>query len=101
MLKCLYPTCNLSCLNIWNISSLRLWQPEAAFVTRNVRVTNRRTVGAEGKHLKLSVTDGRVTFDAIGFRLGHLHSDLPLNVDLLLYFESNEYNGRYNASTQS
>jgi single-stranded-DNA-specific exonuclease len=68
--------------------------PEAAFVTRNVRVTNRRTVGAEGKHLKLSVTDGRVTFDAIGFRLGHLHSDLPLNVDLLYTFESNEYNGR-------
>ncbi len=67
---------------------------EAVFVTRNVRVINRRTVGAEGKHLKLSVTDGRVTFDAIGFRLGHLQSDLPLNVDLLYTFESNEYNGR-------
>ena len=67
--------------------------PEAVFVTRNVRITHSRTVGAEGKHLKLSITDGRVTFDAIGFRLGHLQSALPLNVDLIYTFESNEYNG--------
>jgi single-stranded-DNA-specific exonuclease len=68
--------------------------PEAVFVTRNVRVTHSRTVGTEGKHLKLSLTDGHVTFDAIGFRLGHLQSELPLNVDLIYTFESNEYNGR-------
>jgi single-stranded-DNA-specific exonuclease len=68
--------------------------PESVFVTRNVRITHSRTVGAEGKHLKLSITDGRVTFDAIGFRLGHLQSELPLNVDLIYTFESNEYNGR-------
>ena len=68
--------------------------PEAVFVTRNVRVTHSRIVGTEGKHLKLSVTDGYVTFNAIGFRLGYLQSDLPLNVDLMYTFESNEYNGR-------
>jgi single-stranded-DNA-specific exonuclease len=68
--------------------------PEAAFVTRNVRVTHSRAVGSEGRHLKLIVTDGNVTFDAIGFRLGHLQPDLPLKVDLLYTFESNEYNGR-------
>jgi single-stranded-DNA-specific exonuclease len=68
--------------------------PEAVFVTRNVRVTNSRSVGVEGKHLKLSVSDGHVTFDAIGFRLGHLQAELPLLVDLIYTFESNEYNGR-------
>jgi single-stranded-DNA-specific exonuclease len=68
--------------------------PEAIFVTRNVRVTHSRTVGTESKHLKLSVTDGHVTFDSIGFRLGHLQPELPLNVDLMYTFESNEYNGR-------
>ena len=68
--------------------------PEAVFVSRNVRVTNIRTVGSEGKHLKLVVTDGRVTFDAIGFRLGALRPDLPMRVDLLYTFESNEFNGR-------
>ena len=68
--------------------------PEAVFVTRNARVTQKRGVGAEGKHLKLAVTDGHVTFDAIGFRLGHLQSELPLKVDLIYTFETNEYNGR-------
>ena len=68
--------------------------PEAVFVSRDARVTNSRTVGTESKHLKLVVTDGRVTFDAIGFRLGQLQPDLPLRVDLLYTFESNEFNGR-------
>ena len=67
--------------------------PEAVFVSRDVRITNARTVGAEGKHLKLVVTDGRISFDSIGFRLGYLKPDLPLKVDLLYTFESNEYNG--------
>jgi single-stranded-DNA-specific exonuclease len=68
--------------------------PEAVFVTRNARVQGSRTVGAENKHLKLTVTDGRITFDVIGFRLGHLQPGLPAKVDLLYTFESNEYNGR-------
>ncbi len=68
--------------------------PEAVFVSRNVRVTNSRTVGAESKHLKIVVTDEHVTFDAIGFRLGYLQSDLPPRLDVLYNFESNEFNGR-------
>jgi len=68
--------------------------PEAVFISRNVRITNTRTVGSEGKHLKLVITDGHVTFDAIGFRLGSLRPNLPPRVDLLYTFESNEFNGR-------
>ncbi len=68
--------------------------PEAVFVSRNVQVKSSRTVGQEGKHLKLTVSDGRVTYDAIGFRLGHLQSELPPRVDLMYTFEANEFNGR-------
>lgn len=68
--------------------------PEAVFVTRALQVKSSRTVGAESKHLKLTVSDGRVTFDVIGFRLGHLLENLPARVDLLYTFESNEFNGR-------
>jgi single-stranded-DNA-specific exonuclease len=67
---------------------------EAVFVTRNVRVTHARAVGTEGRHLKLVVTDEHITFDAIGFRLGHLQAELPFKVDLLYTLETNEYNGR-------
>jgi len=68
---------------------------EAVFVSREVRVRSSRVVGADGKHLKLTLQDERgVTTDAIGFRLGHLQLDLPARVDLAYTLESNDYNGR-------
>ncbi|MBI3738867.1 MAG: single-stranded-DNA-specific exonuclease RecJ [Chloroflexi bacterium] len=69
--------------------------PDAVFVSRDVKIKSARTVGAEGKHLKLTLEDERGTaFDSIGFRLGHLQSTLPARVDVIYSFESNEYNGR-------
>ena len=68
---------------------------EAVFVSRNIKVRNSRTVGAEGRHLKIAFEDERgMTVDAIGFRLGHLQASLPPRVDVLYTFEPNEYNGR-------
>jgi single-stranded-DNA-specific exonuclease len=70
--------------------------PEAVFVSRNVIVKSARTVGQDAKHLKMSVTDGHVTFDSIGFRLGALLPELPAGtrVDVLYTLETNEFNGR-------
>jgi single-stranded-DNA-specific exonuclease len=68
--------------------------PEAVFVARGAKVQVKRTVGMDGAHLKLTLTDGRVSFDAIAFRLGHLEPTLPHVVDALFTFETNEYNGR-------
>ena len=69
--------------------------PEAVFVSRNIRVKAARTVGSEGKHLKLTLEDERgAAVDAIGFRLGHLKPDLPPHIDALYRFEVNEFNGR-------
>jgi single-stranded-DNA-specific exonuclease len=70
--------------------------PEAVFVSRDVRVQRSRSIGSEGRHLKLSLSDGRLTFDAIGFRMGHLEFDYlpPRRADILYTFELNEYNGR-------
>ena len=68
---------------------------EAVFVSRDVKVRSSRTVGADGRHLKLTLQDERgVTTDAIGFRLGELQTSLPNRVDLVYTLESNEYNGR-------
>jgi single-stranded-DNA-specific exonuclease len=69
--------------------------PEAVFISRNIKVRLARTVGAEGKHLKLTLEDERgVSVDAIGFRLGHLKESLPPYIDVLYRFEANEFNGR-------
>lgn len=67
---------------------------QALFVSRDILVNNSRTVGRDQSHLKMSVTDGWITWDAIAFRQGHWHDHLPSRVDLMYNFELNEYNGR-------
>lgn len=70
--------------------------PEAVFVSRALTVKSARAVGAENKHLKMTLSDGRVTCDAIGFRLAPLLPELPIGakVDVMYTFEKNEFNGR-------
>jgi single-stranded-DNA-specific exonuclease len=71
--------------------------PDAVFVSRGVRVRHARTVGADGKHLKMYLEDeAGGTHDAIGFRLGHLQQELPEFIDVMFTYEINEYNGRVN-----
>ena len=69
--------------------------PDAVFVSRDVKVKASRMVGSEGKHLKLNLEDEHHTyFDGIGFRLGHLQKSLPPRVDVMYTLEANEWNGR-------
>ncbi|MBM3125573.1 MAG: single-stranded-DNA-specific exonuclease RecJ [Chloroflexi bacterium] len=70
---------------------------DAAFVARNVKVKSSRTVGADGRHLKLLLEDEKkFSHDAIGFRLGDWQKNIPPRVDILFTYETNEYNGRIN-----
>lgn len=66
----------------------------AHFVSNGVTILTRRAVGRDSAHLKLAVSDGWITFDAIAFRQGHWAEKLPKKVDLLYAFERNEFNGR-------
>jgi len=69
--------------------------PDAVFVSRDVKVKASRAVGSEGKHLKLTFEAERgAYFDAIGFRLGPLQKSLPARVDVMYTLEANEWNGR-------
>ena len=66
----------------------------AMFASRDLKVASHRTVGRDGSHLKLTVTDGWITFDAIAFRQGHWEEQMPERIDLMFTFEQNEFNGR-------
>ena len=69
--------------------------PSAVFVSRDVRVKSFRTVGSEGKHLKVTLDDECGGFmDCIGFRMGHMQASMPARADVLYHLEVNEYNGR-------
>ena len=68
--------------------------PPAVFVSQNLKVLRSKTVGKDGAHLKLTVSDGRITYDAIAFRQGHWQANMPAYVDLMYQLEVNEYNGQ-------
>lgn len=67
--------------------------PPANFLSRGLKIQRARTVGKDSAHLKLSVTDGKITYDAIGFRQGHWYEKLPPAVDLIYAYEKNDFNG--------
>lgn len=68
--------------------------PQAVFVSRDLRVTRFRPVGRDNAHLKLTVTDGKITYDAIAFRQGEWQNRMPNKIDLMYTFETNDYNGQ-------
>ncbi len=67
--------------------------PEPVFITRGLRVENSRPVGRDGSHLKLSLSEGAMTLDAIAFRQGDWHASLPERIDVIYHFEKNEFRG--------
>lgn len=68
--------------------------PSPVFISRGVFVRGAKTVGRDSSHLKLILSDGKITFDAIAFRFGHLVADIPGQIDIAFAFEINEFNGR-------
>jgi single-stranded-DNA-specific exonuclease len=64
------------------------------FVSRDVPVRYYRAVGREGRHLKMALSDGRATWDAIAFRQGEWAGQLPNMIDVAYHLELNEWNGQ-------
>jgi single-stranded-DNA-specific exonuclease len=65
--------------------------PVPLFFSENIIVKNRKVVGKEKSHLSLVLSDGRISFDAIGFGLGDRAEKMPDRIDILFYFERNYY----------
>jgi single-stranded-DNA-specific exonuclease len=67
--------------------------PSPVLLSRGVEVRDRRPVGAEQKHLKLTLRDGRgVAWDAIYFRAGRLWDQVPARVDVAYTLGAREWN---------
>jgi len=67
--------------------------PIPVFFTPNLKAVNPKQVGKNSDHLKMVVTDGNISIDAIGFRLGDLLVDLPPVFNLAYNLTQNEYLG--------
>ncbi len=67
--------------------------PGVVFISRNVQVVHYRTVGRDKSHLKLSLKDGSIIYDAIAFNQGHWEKVMPNAIDVLYSIERNFFNG--------
>lgn len=67
--------------------------PAPVLAVSKVRVVDRRVVGKEGGHLKMTLSDGRVFREAIAFRQGKKADELPEEVDVAFKPEWNDYMG--------
>jgi len=69
--------------------------PSPVFASRQVRAFNIRTVGSDGRHLKLNLQDPETgtAISAIGFSLGHLNQEINEgeSVDVAYQLEENDY----------
>jgi len=67
--------------------------PTPLLASRGLKVLGSRAVGADARHLKLTLTDGRLTVDAIAFQQGDWQTRLPVRVDVAYHLEINEWGG--------
>jgi len=67
--------------------------PAPLFLSRNVPVSERKTVGSEGQHLKLTLAAGSEEHEAIAFHMGSRIDRLGDRVDIVYALEVNEWNG--------
>ena len=92
---------NVNDLNEALVHELMILEPTghenrpAAFISRNVRIVECRTVGADDKHLKLKIArTGQEPLDSIGFGLGEWAKQMPQIIDVAYHLEMNEWRGR-------
>jgi len=67
--------------------------PSPLFLSRGVIVRDCRPVGADARHLRLVLSDGRVVWDAIAFHQDVPEGGMPERIDVVYSLEAQEWNG--------
>ncbi len=80
--------------DIANLEPCGQENPPVYFVSKNLWVKGCRVMGRDQTHLKLTISDGKITYDAVAFGKGEWAKNMPAKVDLLYAFEKNSFNGR-------
>lgn len=82
------------------LDSLECMQPMGqgntvpVYLLRGVTVTNAKTMGAGGAHLRLQITQDGVSMDAAAFKMGWRIEQAVGLLDMLVTIDRNEWNGR-------
>ncbi|REK75959.1 single-stranded-DNA-specific exonuclease RecJ [Paenibacillus paeoniae] len=94
--------CGLEDATLDTITQLSLLEPfgignrSPRILFQSIQLADRRAIGKESKHLKLSLGGGRKLLDAIGFGMGEMASSMPAGsrLDIVGELSINEWNNQ-------
>ena len=80
---------------VQTLSPFGMGNPEPVFLTKNVEVLDIRAIGRDGAHLKMTLRQGKKSFDAIGFGMGELASEISSGdkISAVYTVDKNTWNG--------
>lgn len=67
--------------------------PYPTFLARNIAVSERRTVGKGGEHLKLKLQDNGITWNGICFKMGSHIEEVTPRLDIVFNLEVDQWSG--------
>ena len=65
-----------------------------AFLSRGVEVTDCRTMGNGGEHLRMKLKQGGTVWDGVGFRLGNYLAEVSAHIDIVYNLEVDRWGGK-------
>jgi len=74
--------------------------PAPAFLMEGLTLASSRAVGAQGKHLKCTLSQDKVSRDGIAFGMGERQAGLPPTLDAVVRINLNAFQGRVTAQCQ-
>jgi len=90
-------------LNYYDIlEPVGIGNPMPLFIARDIECRSIRRIGKTGDHLKMTISDGNISFDAVAFRFGEYYEQIQStqSIDILFSYNLNIYNGRKSLQLQ-
>ena len=82
--------------SINNLAPFGYGNRKPVFLSRGIKIASVRTIGREGKHLKMKLSKDGKGIDCIGFNMGDRidEAEVGSNIDVVFNLDINEWNGR-------
>ncbi len=80
--------------SIQSLSPYGIGNPVPLFLSEDVQVLNKRTMGKKGEHLRLKLRQDDAVWDGVAFRLSSHQDELTSNLDMVYNVEVDNWNGR-------
>lgn len=78
-----------------DLEPMGIGNPTPLFVAKDLECSRVRRIGKTGDHLKMTVSDGTMSFYAVAFRFGEFYEQIQSvqSIDILFSYDLNVYNG--------